>query len=316
MAETKTEAQRNIYEKMTAIKMKLLGIKKSGHNGYSDYDYFELGDILSVLTPALQEEHLYMKTEFSVTEPIAKLIIFEMDDPNIKLEFETRVGTCTLKASHDIQNIGAAQTYTRRYLIINAFDISDADILDGGAEPEKPEPKQKQTWQGKPSTPPKPRTPPKSETSPQSETLPQDDIQKLKRDAWELIKKLPDDQKTQWLDKCKEANAEALKDIINTVAAIFHGQPDQAKQSEKEFNEEHKERVIELKTRLIDSIRELPPEAQDSWLDAVDKSNSIAELTDYNSQLYKALTALAEVKKQAKAAANAEPIKKNQMEIM
>jgi hypothetical protein len=85
----KEKEQRNIYEKMAAVKTKLVGLKKGGKNDYSGYSYFELGDILPVLTPALQGERLFMQTVFSATEQVAKLIIVDIDNTLDKIEFAT-----------------------------------------------------------------------------------------------------------------------------------------------------------------------------------------------------------------------------------
>jgi hypothetical protein len=55
------------------------------------------------------------------------------------------MSSAALKGCHDVQNLGAVQTYLRRYLWTNAFEIVEHDALDattGGVEPaKKPEPK-------------------------------------------------------------------------------------------------------------------------------------------------------------------------------
>ena len=248
--------ERNIYEKMAAVKMKLIGIKKSGVNEFSNYTYFELGDILPVLTPALQEERLFMQTVFSATDFVAKLIITDFDNPESKLEFETKVGSCTLKASHDIQNYGAAQTYTRRYLIMTAFDIAEADIVDGGAEREEKKPEQKQKTQQQ--QPPKPQ---------------------LKREAWELIKKLPiEKDRTDWLNKCTDAGEEALKDIINKLYEITIPQPP------KQDNPET-ENFKKILTEAFSLIERLPEAARNKWVDAVQGAADEASVLDIVRQI-------------------------------
>jgi hypothetical protein len=55
------------------------------------------------------------------------------------------MSSAALKGCHDVQNLGAVQTYLRRYLWTNAFEIVEHDALDattGGVEPvKKVEPK-------------------------------------------------------------------------------------------------------------------------------------------------------------------------------
>jgi uncharacterized protein YdcH (DUF465 family) len=274
--QTKEKEQRNIYEKMAVVKTKLVGLKKGGKNDYSGYSYFELGDILPVLTPALQEERLYMKTEFSVTEQIAKLIIVDIDVPDSTISFEIRFAECALKGAHEIQNLGAAQTYTRRYLIMTAFDIAEADIVDAGEEKEEKKPERKPyRTQGTRQPPEEPKTV-------------ELDVAKLKRGRWEQINRLPKDQQTKWINMCKGANPEALIDIYNNVTEILNAEANQ-KEPPKEETEEHKKRVEELKDKLLTLIEKLPTESQSEWFEATQNSNSISELCDFHSHLTKVI---------------------------
>ena len=207
------QAKRNIYEKMTVIKLKLLGIKKGGKNDFAHYSYFELGDILPILMPALQQEGLFMMTQFSASEQTAKLSIFEIDNPDNRIVFESKVAECSLKGAHEVQNLGAAQTYLRRYLILNAFDIVEADTVDAGAEPEKLGNKKPQSKSQHPTS--------KSEQSPtanpQNNQLVPADLSRMKRDIWELIKLLPEDQRTEWINTCKDANEDGLKELMQNL---------------------------------------------------------------------------------------------------
>ena len=40
------------------------------------------------------------------------------------------MSSASLKGCHDVQNLGAVQTYIRRYLYTNAFEIVESDALD------------------------------------------------------------------------------------------------------------------------------------------------------------------------------------------
>jgi hypothetical protein len=51
------------------------------------------------------------------------------------------MSSAALKGCHEVQNLGAVQTYIRRYLWVTAMEIVEHDALDattGAAEPEKP----------------------------------------------------------------------------------------------------------------------------------------------------------------------------------
>jgi len=210
----KEKEPKNIYAKMASVKSKLLGIRKGGVNEFSKYNYFELGDILPVLTPALEAEGLYMKTQFSATEQVAKLIIIDIDNTESTIEFEIKFAECALKGAHEIQNLGAAQTYTRRYLIMTAFDVAEADMVDAGAEKDEKKEAQKKAEQEKAKQQPASKS---QQAQPAKATQPQEDINQLRRDVWELIKKLPKDEQGLRIAACKGADAARLKEFIKDL---------------------------------------------------------------------------------------------------
>jgi hypothetical protein len=54
------------------------------------------------------------------------------------------MGSASLKGCHEVQNIGAVETYQRRYLYTTAMSIVESDALDATTakeEPKKEEPK-------------------------------------------------------------------------------------------------------------------------------------------------------------------------------
>jgi len=246
--QTKEKAPKNIYAKMATVKSKLLGIKKGGKNDFSHYNYFELGDILPVLTPALEEERLYMKTQFSATEQIAKLIVIDIDAPENQIDFEIKFAECALKGAHEIQNLGAAQTYTRRYLIMTAFDVAEVDIVDGGAEKDEKKEAQKKAEQEKAKQQPAPKPlqpPPNSNNPPPTLT----ETEKLRRETWELIKKFPKDKQSGWINECKGANAAKLKELIDEM--------------NEELKLEQREAEAEMEREQMQQQEAAPAEQQD-----------------------------------------------------
>jgi hypothetical protein len=71
---------------------------------------------------------------------IAILTIVDVDKPEDKIEFKSPMSTAELKGCHAIQNLGAVQTYLRRYLWVAAMEIVEHDSLDaitGKDEPKK-----------------------------------------------------------------------------------------------------------------------------------------------------------------------------------
>lgn len=135
--ETKDAKELNIYQKLqlSRVKLQQTKLKKSGKNTYSNYDYFELGDFLPAINEIMAEYGLTAIYQF--TEEKATLSIIDTDNPESQLMFSTPVSLAVLKGAHPIQNIGATQTYTRRYLYVMAFEIAEGDTLDNTQPDEK-----------------------------------------------------------------------------------------------------------------------------------------------------------------------------------
>ena len=129
-----------VHKKLMEARIKLQGmeLKKSGHNKFAGYYYFELGDFL----PAVQQifADLGLCGIISYETEIAKLCITDTED-GTTLVITSPMSTAALKGCHEVQNLGAVQTYIRRYLWVTAMEIVEHDALDattGAAEPEKP----------------------------------------------------------------------------------------------------------------------------------------------------------------------------------
>lgn len=120
----------NIYQKLQKCRVELQksDLKKSGKNTYSNYDYFELGDFLPRTNELFAEYGLIGIV--SPGETSATLTIRDTDKPEDTIVFSCPNAEITLKGAHAIQNIGAVKTYQRRYLWIDAMEISEHDTVD------------------------------------------------------------------------------------------------------------------------------------------------------------------------------------------
>lgn len=120
----------NIFEKIQEAKALLLGknITKTGINRFSGYGYFELGDFMPPLIEILKELKLFTAVSFGEQE--ATLTIINSEKTDEKVVFTSPMREATLKGAHPIQNLGAVETYQRRYLYMMAFDIVDNDTVD------------------------------------------------------------------------------------------------------------------------------------------------------------------------------------------
>lgn len=120
----------NIYEKVLTITLKLQNenIKKTGYNKYAGYNYFELSDIVPVLNKLLLEYKVLMHISYYKEE--AKMVLINAENPEESLEYTSPMADISLKGAHAIQNLGAQQTYLRRYFILTVFNVVENDYLD------------------------------------------------------------------------------------------------------------------------------------------------------------------------------------------
>jgi hypothetical protein len=123
------------------MKLQSTQLKKSGKNKFAGYEYFELGDFLPAIQGICQQVGLCGMVSFTAAD--AYLTIHETEGDGF-ITFSSPMSSAALKGCHDVQNLGAVQTYLRRYLWTNAFEIVEHDALDavmGKDEPvKKPEP--------------------------------------------------------------------------------------------------------------------------------------------------------------------------------
>jgi hypothetical protein len=129
----------SVYKKLQQARLVLQNTKlsKSGKNKFAGYEYFELGDFLPQIQKICADVGLCGVVSFN--SEMAYLTIHETEGDGF-VTFTSPMSSAALKGCHDVQNLGAVQTYLRRYLWTNAFEIVEHDALDattGGVEPAK-----------------------------------------------------------------------------------------------------------------------------------------------------------------------------------
>lgn len=127
----------NVFEKLQKARVELQSrnIKQSGKNEFAKFTYFELGDFLPHVNVIFNELKLFSHVSFTADE--ATLTIVNVEKPEEKVVFASPMAEANLKGVHPIQNLGAVQTYQRRYLYMAALEISEHDTLDAAAGSEK-----------------------------------------------------------------------------------------------------------------------------------------------------------------------------------
>ena len=121
-----------VHKKLMAARMSLqeATLKKSGHNKFAGYNYFELGDFIPTITEIFY--NIGLCGVVSYDSEIASLTITDTDD-GTSLVITSPMAEANLKGCHPIQNLGAVETYTRRYLWVTAMEIVEHDALDSSA---------------------------------------------------------------------------------------------------------------------------------------------------------------------------------------
>jgi len=190
-------------KKLMQARIELQGtqLKKSGHNKFAGYNYFELGDFL----PTIQNifNRLGLCGVVSYSTEYATLTITDTDDGSA-IVITSPLSEANLKGAHPIQNLGAVETYQRRYLWMTAMEIVEHDALDSGqGSDEKPK--------AKPDSKPEPKSEPpvKMEGKPGS---------------WQLtVSTTPGNNPSDWVELVCEAAEMQLGFVKNKedVTSIF-----------------------------------------------------------------------------------------------
>ena len=120
------EEKKNLKQKLQEARMLLkeMNITKSGKNSFTKVGYYTLTDILPPITKVCNEVRMTPLTTF--TNDVATLTLYDWDSD------ETLVATSPMVEQKDskmneIQMLGSLETYQRRYILQNVFDIVEED---------------------------------------------------------------------------------------------------------------------------------------------------------------------------------------------
>lgn len=149
------EQKKSLNDSIISIRVKLQNakLKKTGNNSFAGFDYFELSDFLPKLNELMLEEGVNdlftIETDLNETM-VAKLTLIKGDETqDYRMPFKIFDTPLTFKkdkkgeymkdregnyiqvpSMQDIQYLGALNTYYKRYLYLNAFGITDGDVID------------------------------------------------------------------------------------------------------------------------------------------------------------------------------------------
>ena len=138
-----------VFKKLQAARLELVnsGIKKTGHNAFGGWNYYELGDFIPTAHKLFDAVGLCGVVRFS---DIASLTIYDTDDGS-SVVFTSPIVYAEAAKGQPIQLLGSTHTYIRRYLWLLALELVEADSVDAEKQVEKketikidpPKPKQK-----------------------------------------------------------------------------------------------------------------------------------------------------------------------------
>lgn len=131
----------SIYAKLAQARVKLQkeNLKKTGNN--RSFKYFELKDFLPRVNEIFEELKMCAVVRYS--SELATLTIYDCEKDE-SIEFTSPMVQKALPSGTEIQNLGAIQTYQRRYLYLTALEIVEDDLVDS-IPPEKAEQKKQES---------------------------------------------------------------------------------------------------------------------------------------------------------------------------
>ena len=132
-----------VYSKLQKARVLLqeLPLKKSGFNSFAGFKYFELADFLPSINVIF--DNLGLCSVFSISDDMATLRIFDSEHGGV-IYFKSPIADTVSRVvieggkSPAIQALGSLHTYLRRYLLINALELVENDIVDATIKKDEP----------------------------------------------------------------------------------------------------------------------------------------------------------------------------------
>jgi hypothetical protein len=143
LQEQHEEQQWKVYAKLQKARVMLqsMPIKKSGFNSFAGFKYFELSDFLPSVNTIFAE--LGLCSVFCINDGEATLRIYDSEFGGV-IFFNSPIADTVSKVvieggkSPAIQALGSLHTYLRRYLLINALELVENDIVDATIKKDEP----------------------------------------------------------------------------------------------------------------------------------------------------------------------------------
>lgn len=128
----------NLFDKLHMIKETIGGVKKKASNPFFSSKYADLNEVMDTLAPAMIEQNLLYIQVPEVKDGVDMLttVIVNRSNPDEKITSSIRLAI----PAPDMQKLGGAITYARRYALISMFGLEAIDD-DGNTASGKSKPK-------------------------------------------------------------------------------------------------------------------------------------------------------------------------------
>lgn len=121
------EPKKSVKERIVIISNEIR-VAKAGKNDFMKAEYFKPDDIMRALNPLLEKYRLFANFNMAYLKEIemynATLTIEDFDDIEGR-NYVFHIPMQELKGAGAAQSAGATQTYAKRYLLMNVFNLSD-----------------------------------------------------------------------------------------------------------------------------------------------------------------------------------------------
>ena len=151
------EKIKNVHQKLAEARVLLQekNLKKTGHNKYAGFDYFELRDFLPTVNEINKKLGILSTIKHNEGESVLR--ITNNENPSEHIDFTCEDFTFDQKGYNGAQVTGSKHTYKKRYLYMDAYEIAENDVIDAtiGKEEKEPAKKSKPKPKAKASEPTK-----------------------------------------------------------------------------------------------------------------------------------------------------------------
>ncbi|CAB5195005.1 Essential recombination function protein [uncultured Caudovirales phage] len=126
-----------VYSKLQKARVLLQEqpLKKSGFNSFAGFKYFELADFLPTINVIF--DNLGLCSVFTISNGIATLRIIDSKYGGL-IYFCSPIADAASGKAPPIQALGSMHTYLRRYLFLNALEITEHDAVDATIKKDEP----------------------------------------------------------------------------------------------------------------------------------------------------------------------------------